>query len=48
MKFGLYLCTSGVFGLLKVNSPESLVSMFNSTDGEIQSEVANFGHIPYG
>lgn len=44
--FGLLSAT--VSAVIKVTSPQSLVGKFASTDGVIQSQYANFGHIPYG
>jgi hypothetical protein len=35
------------FGRLLVQSPESLKKLFGE-DGEIQVQMANFGHMPYG
>jgi hypothetical protein len=33
---------------LVVYSPKELVDQFNNQGGVIQSNYANFGHIPYG
>jgi hypothetical protein len=37
-----------VNGKLTVYSPLALADTFSETHGEIQSQMANFGHIPYG
>lgn len=42
------MLASIVSSKMKVTSPSSLQSKFEQTKGEIQSQYANFGHIPYG
>ena len=33
---------------LRIERPDPLLTVFRETNGEIESQYANFGHIPYG
>ena len=33
---------------LRIERPDPLLTVFKDTNGEIESQYANFGHIPYG
>lgn len=36
------------YSKLRIERPDPLVTVFKDTNGEIESQYANFGHIPYG
>ena len=44
----LFLLLALVNGKLTVYAPPALAETFSGTHGEIQAQLANFGHIPYG
>ena len=33
---------------LRIERPDPLLTVFKESNGEIESQYANFGHIPYG
>lgn len=39
---------SSVSGKLSVTGPDELKELFKDSQFEIQGQLANFGHIPYG